>query len=179
MSTEANADETVIDYITGKKVPNMGAEANRQKVERFLVEEKGYAREDVDVDADIAFTVAGVPYSSQIDLAVSVENTKFMLLRCAAGSLGSWEREILAAARIFAEYQIPISVISDGKTAILLDTLSGKPLGKGLDAIPSKKEAMDRIKGMSFHPLPEKRKEKEKTLFRSYDSVRVNVQRNG
>ena len=179
MSTEANADEIVIDYITGKKVPNIGAEANRQAVERFLVDEKGYTREDIDVGADIAFTVAGVSYNSQIDLVVSVENTKFMLLRCAAGSLGSWEREALAAARIFAAYQIPFSVISDGKTAVLLDTLSGKKLGEGLGAIPSKKEAMERIKEMSFQPLPEKHKEKEKILFRTYDSVKVNVQRNG
>ena len=44
---------SLIDYITGKEVPNVGAEENRQAIERFLVEEKGFAREDIAVDVDI------------------------------------------------------------------------------------------------------------------------------
>ena len=44
-------NETVVDYITGKTKPDTGAEANRQKVERRLVEEKGYAKSEIEVDA--------------------------------------------------------------------------------------------------------------------------------
>ena len=33
---------TLIDFITGRETPNIGAEENRQVVERFLVEQKGY-----------------------------------------------------------------------------------------------------------------------------------------
>ena len=36
------SDDTLVDYITGKTVANVGAEANRQAVERFLVQKKGY-----------------------------------------------------------------------------------------------------------------------------------------
>ena len=66
----------------------------------------------------------------------------------------------------------------DGKTAIVFDTLKGKKLGEGLDAIPSKADAKKVLATLSFSPLPEKRREKEKLIFRSYDSMNVNVQRN-
>ena len=37
------------DYITGKEIPNVGAEENRQAVAKYLVEEKGFAKEDLQV----------------------------------------------------------------------------------------------------------------------------------
>jgi hypothetical protein len=49
------SDDKVIDYITGIEKPNRGAEANRQEMERVLVELKGYDRSDIEVDAPIAF----------------------------------------------------------------------------------------------------------------------------
>ena len=117
----------ITDFVTGREVPNVGAEENRQAVEKLLVEEKGYLQEDIKVDVDIAITVAGEPYRSQVDLVVSADGgqTHFMVIKCAAGSLGSREREIVAAARLLDEYQIPFAVVSDGQTAIVLDTVSG------------------------------------------------------
>ena len=61
----------IVDFVTGKEIPEVGAEANRQAVEQFLVLEKGYAREDIEIDVDIAFEVAGETYRSQIDLILS------------------------------------------------------------------------------------------------------------
>jgi hypothetical protein len=137
----------ITDYVTGKEVPNIGAEENRQAVERFLVEKGGA--------------------------------TLFMAIKCAAGSLGSREREIVAAARLFDEnYQIPISAVSDGNTATVLDTVSGKKIGQGLEAIPSKKEAIEALKSMELIPFPKERLERERLIFRTYDNQNVNVQRN-
>ena len=45
--------ETLIDFISGRTVPNTGAEEHRQAVERFLVEQKGFARGDIEVDARV------------------------------------------------------------------------------------------------------------------------------
>ena len=169
----------ITDFVTGKDVPNIGAEENRQAIERFLVEQKGYLKEDLQVDADIEMTIAGELYRSQLDLVVSTDGgkTRFMAIRCAAGSLGSREREIVAAARLLDNYQIPISVVSDGKTAIVLDTVTGKKTGEGMDAIPSKKEAIEKLESLELQPLPKNRLEKEKLIFRTYDSENVNVQR--
>lgn len=170
----------IIDFVTGKKIPNVGAEDNRQMVERFLVNEKGYSKADIEVDVNIEITVAGKSYHSQIDLVVSIDGgiTRFMAIKCAAASLGSREREILAASRLLCENQLPFSVVSDGKTAMVLDTISGRKLGEGLNAIPSKQQAREKLKTMTQTPFPPEKLEREKLIFRSYDSMNVNVARN-
>ncbi|MDX1708115.1 MAG: type I restriction enzyme HsdR N-terminal domain-containing protein, partial [Desulfobacterales bacterium] len=161
----------ITDFVTGKEIPNVGAEENRQMVEKFLVTEKGYAKSDIEVDVDLEIMVAGQPYRSQIDLIVSADGgaTRFMAFKCAAASLGSREREILAAARLLGEKQIPLSVVSDGKTAIVLDTVSGRKLGEGLDAIPSKEQARGQVNDPDLQPFPEARREREGLIFRTYD----------
>jgi hypothetical protein len=169
----------ITDFISGKEIPNVGAEENRQMVERFLVAEKGFSKKDIEVDVDIELTVAGEIYRSQIDLVVSLEggSTPFMAVKCAAASLGSREREILAASRLLYENPLPFSVVSDGKTAIVLDTVSGQKLGEGLNAIPSKDEAREKLKTLQLHPYPKEKLEREKLIFRTYDSMNVNVGR--
>jgi hypothetical protein len=170
----------ITDYVTGKAVPNIGAEENRQALERFLITEKGYLREDIGVDVDIEMTIAGETYRSQVDLVVSAGEPKIRMIaiKCAAGALGSREREILAAARLLDDYQIPLAVVSDGKTAILIDSVTGKKVGEGLESIPTKKEALARVQSSARVPLSKERREREKLIFRTYDSANVNVQRN-
>ena len=170
----------ITDFVTGREVPNVGAEENRQLVEKFLVSEKGYLKDDIQVDVDLDITVAGEPYRSQVDLVVSPDGgrTHFMVFKCAAGSLGSREREIVAAARLLDEYQIPRAVVSDGKTAVVLDTVAGKKIGDRLDAIPTRQEAADELKSLTLTPFPAERREREKLIFRTYDIENVNVQRN-
>lgn len=170
--------EMITDFITGEMVPDIGAEANRQDVERFLVNERGFSKEDIEVDVDIEFSVVGESYKSQVDLVVCVDGTRYMAIKCAAGSLGSREREIIAASRLLESHQLPISVVSDGKTAIVLDTASGKKLGEGLNAVPSKDDLKEKSNSSELIPLPAERLEKEKLIFRSYDVMNVNVQRN-
>jgi hypothetical protein len=170
----------VTDYVTGKAVPNIGAEENRQALERFLITEKGYLREDIAVDVDIKMTIAGEPYRSQVDLVVSAgrPKTRMMAIKCAAGSLGSRVREILAAARLLDEYPIPLAMVSDGKTAILIDSVTGKKVGEGLEGIPTREAALARLRAAGRVPLAKERREREKLIFRTYDSANVNVQRN-
>lgn len=169
---------TITDFVTGESVPDTGAEANRQAFERILVDRLGYKKEDIDVDVDIEINIGGEPYRSQIDLVVSVDGLRFMAVKCAAGSLGSWQREILAGARLLDTYQIPLAVVSDGKTAIVLDTTTGKKTGEGLPGIPTKAQARGIIRSASLQPLAPDRIEREKLIFRSYDSMNVNVRRN-
>ncbi|OQX01952.1 MAG: hypothetical protein BWK80_58895 [Desulfobacteraceae bacterium IS3] len=162
------------DFITGKEIPEIGPEANRQAVEQLLVNEKGYAKQDVEVDAEIKMTVGAIPYLSRIDLVVSVRGTRFMAIKCAAGSLGSWAREIIAAARLIDSYQIPLAVVSDGRNAAVFDVVSGKKIGDGLDSIPSKSQAEKMLKETRLQPFPKDRLEREKLIFSSYDSMNIN-----
>ena len=89
MVVNSSADDTVIDYITGVEKPNMGAEANRQKTERILVDKKGYDRSDIEVDAPISLDMEDGVYTSKLDLVVRVHDHRFMVIKCAPGSLSS------------------------------------------------------------------------------------------
>lgn len=167
------SEERIIDYITGREIPNDGAEANRQAVERFLVETKGFAREEIEVDAPITLDMGEERYRSCVDLVVKVKGWRYMAVKCAPGSLISREREIVAAARLLDEYQIPLAVASDGRTAIVWDVVSGNKAGSGLDAIPSKEEAECSLDPQRLLPLGEPRRKRQKLIFRSYDSMNV------
>lgn len=169
--------DMLTDFVTGNEVPNIGAEENRQMVERFLVETKGYSKDDIEVDADLKFTVGGEEVHSNVDLVVRVQGKRFMVLRCVPGSLVSRQRETLAAARLLDVYQIPFSVVTDGKDAELLDTVTGQVLDQGMGAISPKEEAIQRMKEIKLQPFPQDRLEREKIIFRSYDEMNINVQR--
>ncbi len=128
------------DYVTGKEVPNIGAEENRQAVERYLVEQKGFLKEDLEISVPLEIDIRGETYRASVDIVVTTGDRRLMAIKCAAGSLGSREKEILSAAKLLESYQIPLSIVSDGQTATVLDTLSGKTLGEGLLAIPSRED---------------------------------------
>lgn len=169
--------DMLTDFVTGKEVPNIGAEENRQRVERFLVEIKGYGKDDIEVDADLEFTIRGEEVRSNVDLVVRAQGKRFIVLRCVPGSLVSRQRETIAAARLLDVYQIPFSVVTDAEDAELLDTVTGEVLDRGMDAIPSKEEAAQYMKKINLQPFPQERLEREKIIFRSYDEMNINVQR--
>jgi hypothetical protein len=171
--------DVIIDFITGQPVPNVGAEANRQQVERYLIENKGFRREDVAVDVPIDVEIDGDVYRSAVDLIVRIEGRPLMAVKCAAGSLGSREREIVSAARLYGASPLPLAVVSDGSSATLLDVATGKKKGEGLAAIPDRTEAIDLARAEPLPPISSDRLTREKLVFRSYDSMNVNVRKRG
>jgi hypothetical protein len=178
MSDNGKKYELLVDYITGRTVPNIGVEEIRQRMEQYLVEVKGYQKEDICVDADIEIDIDGNHYASQLDLLIAFENSNFMVIKCAAGSLESREREVISASRIFASSLVPFAVVSDGKTAVIYDSATGKKIGEGLNDILPRTEA---IKFFSTHQpaqIPDKRLKKEKIIFQSYDAMNINTRRN-
>jgi len=169
--------EMITDFVTGIRVPNIGAEENRQKVERFLVDTKGYDRDDIEVDVPIEIEIGGEPYRSRIDLVAGVDGKRFMVIKCAAGSLGSREREALSAARLINPCPLLRAVVSDGKTALVMDAISGKNIDDGMEAIPSKEAAKTVLNAAGSKPLTKQHLEREKLIFRTYDMMNVNVSR--
>lgn len=176
MREMTGAADTLEDFVTGRTVGDIGAERNRQAVERFLVNAKGFAKRDIAVDCPIQLTVQGETYRSRIDLVVSVDGVGFMAIKCPAGSLGSWEREITAAARLIGRRQMPLAVVCDGAQAVVIDTVSGRRIGQTMAAIPSKTAAREYLQATPLQPLAAERREREALIFRSYDMLRVNVQ---
>lgn len=165
------------DYVTGRKTPLIGSEENRQEVEKFLVDKKGYAREEITVDQDLILTVGGEPYRSQVDLLVRVEGRSLMAVKCVAGSLDSREREIVAACRIAEARPIPLGVVSDGKEARIMDAATGERVGDRLEDLPARTEAASYLQRGGEKPLQQEKVEREKLIFRTYDMEDINVQR--
>lgn len=169
------------DYVTGMDIAEVGAEGNRQAVERILVLEKGFGREDIEVNAELAFEVAGDRYVSAIDLVVSADGEKnpCMVFKCVPGSFGSCEREIIAAARLLDQrYQVPLAVVSDGVDAVVLDTNTGKKIGEGLTAIPDKVMARKMMESQNLRPCSAARIDRERLIYRTYNCDYVNVAKN-
>jgi len=169
--------EMMTDYITEEEIPNVGSEENRQAVEKLLVEVKNYSPSEISLNVDINLQIGLDRYQSQIDILVRIHDQSVMIIKCVAGSLGSYERETIAGARLLESNQIPVSVVSDGQTALVRDVLSGKKIGEGLFAIPSREDAIQLLYKYTPTPIPDDRIEREKLVFRTYDSMKVNVQR--
>ena len=166
---------TITDYITGRPVADVGAMANRQQVARHLVEGLGIPKVAIAVARALDFEVDGSRHSAMADLVVAVDDRPVMVVRAAAGSIGSYEREIVALARLLApEGIVPVAVVSDGADAVVLDAVSGKTVGAGLDAIPDW-AALAETADRPAPPLPEDRVRRERLLLRTYASATVHV----
>ncbi|MGM0451579.1 MAG: type I restriction enzyme HsdR N-terminal domain-containing protein [Thermodesulfobacteriota bacterium] len=170
--------QMITDFVTEKPVPDVGAEANRQAVERYLVNEKGYRRNDISVDMDLDLEVAGNRYKTRLDLVVFVDGTAAMVIKCAAGSLDSREKEVIAAARVAAGRPMPYAAASDGQTALVYDAVNRKKCGQGLASLPSPEALRQKLAQDRPAAISPGRLEKEKLIFRSYDLMNINVGRN-
>jgi hypothetical protein len=159
----------IYDFITGQVFIDTDDERIRQVMERLLVEEKGYLKEEIEVDREFEIAIDGEINRSRADLVVGIEGKKFIVIKCARGSLVSREREILSCARILDIYQIPFAVVTNGEDAEVLDTISGEVVGSGLGAIPSRQQALEAIGRIEFKKLPEGRIEKEKRIFLAFN----------
>lgn len=162
----------ICDFITGRACLDTDDERIRQKIERLLIEEKGYSKNDIVVDRQFDIIIGDEKNSAKADLIVNVEDIKFMIIRCARSSLVSREREVLSCARILDIYQMPFAVVTNGDDAEVLDTISGEVIGYGLESIPSKAKALEAISQIELKKLPQKRIEKEKRIFLAFDAIK-------
>jgi len=169
--------DLITDFVTGRRIPDIGAEEHRQAVEKFLCEEKGYPIESIGVDVELTLEVRGEPYSGQLDLVITLGGKPFMVIKCAAASLESREKEVISAARLLNPGPAPYAVVSDGKTAVVYDAVERKKIGTGLSQIPPYDAAEQFMYAYDPEPIAEKHLEREKIIFRSYDSMNLNVQR--
>lgn len=168
MSAGGQTCETIKDYLTGRVLPDSDDEQIRQAVERLLVEEKGYRPEDIEVDRFFEIELDGERHRGRAELVVRVQDRPFMSLKSTRGSLVTREREALAASRLACEVQIPLTVVTNGQEAEVLDTLTGQVLAQGLEAIPTEAQAEDQARTLEYLALPDKRREKEGRIFLAF-----------
>ena len=94
-----------------------------------------------------------------------------MVIKCAPGSLDSRERHVIAAARVLDVLPVPVAVVMDPISAVVLDTVTGKVTGEGFDAIPTKEQLGVLLSGREPRPIAPEKLEREKRVllaFRRY-----------
>jgi hypothetical protein len=151
------------------------ANAVRHIAERLLFGEKGYA--EADVRKNYTFTVAlpDEKVESSVDFLVTVSGRNAMVVKCASGSLSSRERHVVAAARVVADAPVPVAVVMDPMSAVVLDALAGKVTGEGFDAIPSKEQLAAIVTGKDIKPIAPEKLEREKRVLLAFDTIRCCV----
>jgi hypothetical protein len=169
MSTEHLILGKTVDFITGETLVETHDERARQKIARFLVEEKGYAKTDIERRRKISFVLDGRDAVICVDFVIRIEKKAFAVVMFGPGSLVTRERSTLAAARLAEEYVIPYAVITNGQGAELLDTCSGAVLAHGLEAIPLKENAVNMMASLTFESLSQDRLTKERRVLFAFE----------
>ncbi|NTW57778.1 MAG: hypothetical protein HGB21_05715 [Nitrospirae bacterium] len=147
----------------------------RKMIAYLLREKKGYLPEDVRKGLAFEVTLGQEVFWSSADFIVSVEGRMGMVIKCAAGSLDSRERQAVAAARVIASPPVPVAVVADPVTAEVLDVATGKVTGEGFGAIPTKEQLREILSEKMPQTLDAKRLEKEKRILLAFDAIKCCV----
>jgi hypothetical protein len=160
---------TLRDFLSGEPLDDTLDERYRQEIARRLVEEKGYATAEIEPRRPVELAAGGRRARILLDFLVRLEGRPAMIVRFGPGSLVSRERPTLAIARVAAEAPVPIAVVTNGKTAEILDVASGKVLAEGLEAIPDRVRLAALLDASAAAPLTAERRERELRIAYCYE----------
>jgi hypothetical protein len=92
-----------------------------------------------------------------------------MIVRYGPGSLVTRERPALASARVLEPYQVPVTVVTNGEDAEVIDTATGEVMAAGIPSIPSRDALIKRLGNAEFPVVSPARREAEKRILSAYD----------
>ncbi|MDH4232624.1 MAG: type I restriction enzyme HsdR N-terminal domain-containing protein [Nitrospirota bacterium] len=163
--------DTLTDYLSGGEIPFSNRDNIRQKLVKALVEGKGFRREDITLDREIRFEIEDRQICSLVDISIGFGGKTLMVFKCAAGSVVSRERQIIATARLLEEYVIPFAVVTNGVNIELLDAITEKVIGSGMQAIPAREELLEHSKNAVPRPANRKKLVYEQRILYTYDAM--------
>ncbi len=149
--------------------------AVRRGIEKFLLEKKGYAANEIEKDREFEVLIGNERCKSKTDIVISIDGKRLILITCSVGALVSRERQAIACARVLEPYQIPFAVVTDAVDAIILDTLTGEVISEGMESIPSRNELAELISKIELKELPPERAEKEKRILLAFDAIKCTI----
>ena len=136
----------------------------KQDVEKFLIEKKGYSKEEIIVNYEFDVNVKDNITKAIADIVIRVNGRNAMVIMCAPPStLVPYEMMALACARVL---NIPLAIATEWKETTILDTYTGKVLGKSLEDIPER----NRLR-LEYKKIPEDKVEKAKRILITYHYV--------
>ena len=157
------------DYITGETLDDTHDERYRQKLARFLVEQKDYFKSDITARHPLICKAGEKKALTRIDYLVTIDQTIGLLIKYGPGSLVTRRRPALAASRLVADYQIAVAVVTNGEDAEVLDGPSGRLMGHGLASIPDRQRLAAMLKGKACEMISSHRAELESRIYYTYE----------
>jgi hypothetical protein len=158
-----------VDFITGETLVDTIDERARQEIARFLVKNKGYSKGEIRARNKITLDVNGNRGTFTVDFVIRLEGKSFMIVIFGPGSLVTRERPALAAARLVEAYEIPYTVVTNGREAEVLETRSGEVIAEGLEKIPSQAEALEALATVRFETLAEEPLARERRILYAFE----------
>ncbi len=162
---------TLRDYLTGEELPDTDDERCRQQLARLLVEGRGYATGELQPRLAVDTVFNGQFVRSVVELTVTLDGRRVMIVRYGPGSLVTRERPAIAAARILEPgYRIPLAVVTNCRDAELLETKTGAVLGTGMGCIPDRQRVEAMLESLEFEPFSdEEKREREARILNAFD----------
>jgi len=66
---------------------------------------------------------------------------------------------------------VPLAVVTNGRDAEILETRTGRVIGRGLEAIPSRDELDRRLASAACGPVSERQRDAEKRILIAFDGI--------
>lgn len=162
------------DYLTGQTLPDTHDERLIQNISRFLVEDKGFSKNDILTRQKMSVTIGKKTGMITVHFIIQIDQIAFVVVMYGPGSIVTRQRPTISVARLFGDSIIPYAIITNGKEANLMETKSGKVIGKDLNSIFSKDEAIDLLKNFHLGTLTTERREKEQRILYTMDILTEN-----
>ena len=155
-----------------EEIETMQITGIKQKIWEFLVKEKQFKPEEIEIDPQSKLTLGDRETTVSIDFVINLPSASFIVIQCRSSSLEAWERYVTSFARVVKDYQIPYAIVTDGEKALIIDVLAGSLIGNSLNELFNHQEALNKMKDFRKIPCPANRLEKEKRIVYAFENIK-------
>lgn len=166
---EVSLGGTIRDYLTGEERDNTTYEDLRQALARFLVEERGFARQSLVPRYTVEYEVKGERLQREADIAFLLPDASpgLFVVFC-AGQIHTYVREVTSMARLALPLPCPLAVVTDTREAELFSVRDGSVLAHGLAALPGQTRTAELAREHALLPLSAEQRERESRILHTY-----------
>jgi hypothetical protein len=157
------------DFISGRTLDDTLDERHRQKIGRYLVQTKGYAKSNITSRHELTFNVDDRCARLLVTYTVALGRHIGMMVQYGPGSIVTRHRPALAMSRLIDRYQIPLVVVTNARQADILDGDSGRQVGSGLEEMPRRDQLEAICSRRNWPTISEQRAEKEARILMAFE----------
>ncbi len=159
----------IIDFLTNRFVADTHDERYRQRLARLLVTEKRHLTEQIRTRIELIVRADNHKARVPLDFIVMAGKQAAMCIKYAPGSLVTRHRPAVATARMYADYQIPVTVVTNGEDAHVLNSDTGKTIATGLASVPDPLALQALVETIGYKPVSPRRAELESRIVYAYE----------